>query len=158
MTGSWKSRAVTGRSARSSRFSSCGPDHRGHRSWLRALAAHASRDSRRCGDPCAPPEALESRLGGSAEAAFAPGTSARSGKRCDHGARLERCVARHLLAVCLPICAGAIALLASPGAAPPPTLKPSLADIESSGDPATISSNRSVKVSNLTFSNSLEIR
>ena len=60
-------------------------------------------------------------------------------------------------ASCLPICAGAIEPLASPGAAPPPILNPSLATNEFSGDPFTISSNRSVSVSNFIFSNSLEI-
>ena len=60
-------------------------------------------------------------------------------------------------ACCLPICAGAIAPLASPGTAPPPTLKPSLAVKPCSGEPLRISSKRSVSVSALIFSNSLEI-
>ena len=60
-----------------------------------------------------------------------------------------------LRASSLPIWAGAIALLASPGTAPPPTWKPSRALSFSSMEPLTTSSNFSVSVSSLTFSNSL---
>ncbi len=60
-------------------------------------------------------------------------------------------------ASCLPICAGAIAPLASPGAAPPPTLEPSRAPSVSSGEPATILAKSSNRSSGLILRNSPEI-
>src|SRR3546814_862148 len=60
-------------------------------------------------------------------------------------------------ASCLPIWAGAIAPLASPGTAPPLSDDPSCAASASSGEPPTISANPSVSVSTLIFSNSREM-
>ena len=60
-------------------------------------------------------------------------------------------------ASCLPMAAGAMAPLASPGTAPPPTWKPSLADSALSGEPSTIWAKRSVSASSLILVNSLDI-
>ena len=68
-----------------------------------------------------------------------------------------RSVVNCLSASCLPICAGAMAELASPGPAPPPIRKPSVEACPSSGDPATNSAKRSFSISGFILSNSLEI-
>ncbi len=60
-------------------------------------------------------------------------------------------------ASCLPIAAGAMAPLASPGAAPPAAPLPSLAVWPSSTEPATICARLSASSSGLTFSNWREI-
>src|SRR6185312_5799463 len=74
---------------------------------------------------------------------------------------LRACSVRSMVncasASCLPICAGDIAPLASPGAEPPPILKPSLALCPSSGEPPTTSANFSTNASGLILSNSAEI-
>ncbi len=57
-------------------------------------------------------------------------------------------------ASCLPMTAGAMAPLVSPGAAPP--VEPSLADRLSSGEPPTIFWNSSVNASSLILANSRE--
>ena len=64
-------------------------------------------------------------------------------------------IAYFFSASCLPICAGAIAPLASPGSPPMPL--PSLAAKYSSGEPLTMSGSLSESASMPSFSNSLEI-
>ena len=66
-----------------------------------------------------------------------------------------RSTANFFSASCLPIAAGAIAPLASPGS--PPTPEPSLARRFSSGEPAMILANSSASTSGLIFSNSFEM-
>ena len=70
-------------------------------------------------------------------------------------ARAVRSEAKRLSASCLPMAAGGMAWLASPGV---PAAKPSLAPWASSGEPLTMRAKSSVSVSTFTFSNSREIR
>ena len=70
-------------------------------------------------------------------------------------ARAVRSEAKRRSASCLPIAAGGMAWLASPGV---PGANPSLATCPSSGEPLTMRAKSSVSVSTLTFSNSPEIR
>ena len=69
-------------------------------------------------------------------------------------ARSVRSTEYFLRASCLPMAAGAMAPLASPGAAPPPVCEPSLACSADSGEPPTILAKLSVSCSSLIFSNS----
>ncbi|MCY1448158.1 hypothetical protein D9M71_648120 [compost metagenome] len=66
-----------------------------------------------------------------------------------------RSMVKRLRASCLPMAAGAMAPLASPGAAA--ALKPSLAPWPFSGESPTYSSKRSVSASTLSLSNSPEM-
>lgn len=68
-----------------------------------------------------------------------------------------RSVVNFFSASCLPIAAGAMAPLASPGAAVWPSEKPSLGNRPSSGEPATICAKCSLSAAGFSFSNSLEI-
>ena len=71
-------------------------------------------------------------------------------------ARAVRSEAKRLSASCLPMAAGGMAPLASPGAAA--AAKPSLAPWASSGEPLTMRAKSSVSASTFTLANSREIR